>query len=326
MLKSARASVGLSIVFALGACGGGGSSGAPNSVSYVPPPTSPTPTPTPGPVTTPTTTDFNTVEYRVSSAAIGANALPAWQLGASGKGVKIGFIDTGINPDLADFAGRVDPASRAVAGGTMSDGYGHGTANAGIAAAGRNDIGMMGIAYEATIVMMKADEGCPNACGFPYPNIVKGIDGARSAGARVVNISIGGVGDSSVKDAAKRAAGAGMVIVVGAGNFGSSPTGMATSIASAAPNNTIIVGGLGVSNPDGSINWDLPSIYTTNAGMGINNFMTAPGWLNAGTGMDGLTDFYSGTSFAAPVVSGAVALLAQAFPNLTGPQIVSLLF
>lgn len=327
MLRHLKASAGLPLVIGLSACGSGGSSAPPASVSYAPPPSVPGTTPSSGPVTTPTTQNFDSPEYKVSSAAIGSNALGAWQQGASGKGIKIGFVDTGLNPDLADFAGRVDTASRSINGGGMSDGYGHGTANAGIAAAGRNDIGMMGIAYEATIVMMKADEGCPTACGFSLPNIVKGIDGARSAGAKVLNISIGGSGDGSITDAIDRAAGAGMVIVVGAGNFGDSPTGMATRIANAAPSNVIIVGGLGVSNADGSINWDVPSIYTTKAGMGINNFLTAPGWLNAApSNINGLADFFSGTSFAAPVVSGAVALIAQAFPNLTGGQIVSLLF
>ena len=42
--------------------------------------------------------------------------MAAYQAGATGKGVKIGIVDSGINPALAEFAGRIDPASRDVAG------------------------------------------------------------------------------------------------------------------------------------------------------------------------------------------------------------------
>jgi subtilisin family serine protease len=42
---------------------------------------------------------------------VAANAIAAYDSGATGKGVKIGIIDSGINPALSEFAGRIDPAS-----------------------------------------------------------------------------------------------------------------------------------------------------------------------------------------------------------------------
>jgi hypothetical protein len=323
--------VGVSLIsLGLAACGGGGGGGSVNST----PPPAPIgqvslPNPMPGPTTKPTGEDFNTTEYRNSSAAMGSNAIGAWEQGATGKDITIGFVDTGLVPTLSDFAGRIDPASRDVNGTRpMDDVWGHGTALAGIAAAARDNSGMEGIAFEATIFMAKADEGCPESCRFPTVAIASGIDAARAAGAKVINLSIGAndaTGD--VLAAARRAIDAGIVIVVGAGNSGSSPSGFARELASLAPNQVIIVGGLGVSNVDGSINYDVPSIYTTAAGSAQSYFLAAPGWLNAATYFrGGGIDKLSGTSFAAPVVSGAIALLADAFPMLTPQQMVLLLY
>ena len=52
----------------------------------------------------------------------------------------------------------------------------------------------------------------------------------------------------------------------------------------------------------------------------------ALGYQRPGAGQDRHAVLWSGTSFSAPTISGAVALMAQAFPNLTGKQIVSILF
>ena len=83
--------------------------------------------------------------------------------GATGKGIKIGIVDSGINPDLAEFAGRIDPASGDVAGNRgVSDEGGHGTAVSAVAAAARNNQNTMGVAFDATIVSERADQ--PGSC------------------------------------------------------------------------------------------------------------------------------------------------------------------
>jgi len=318
------------LAITLSACGGGGGGGAGISGTPTAPP-APTalPNPLPAPVTKPSNENFDTGEYRNSSAAVGSNVLPAWQAGASGKGVTLGFVDTGLIPSLSDFSGRIDPQSRDVNGSRpMDDLWGHGTAVAGIAAAAHDGKGMEGIAYEATIFMAKADQGCPDHCVFPTDAVAKGIDAARMAGAKVINLSLAGSDNSEIRAAVGRAVNAGIVIVIGAGNSGSAPSDLAMQLASFAPEQVIIVGGLGVTNPDGTINYDVPSIYTTPAGSSQASFLTAPGWLNSATyfRVDGSIDKLSGTSFAAPVVTGAIALIAQAFPMLTPRQIVLLLY
>ena len=176
--------------------------------------------------------------------------------------------------------------------------------------------------------MARADQGCPNNCTFDTDDVAQGIDAARQSGAKVINLSIGGGANSAIANAVKRAADAGIVIVVAAGNEGTQPSGLAQQLASLAPSNVIIVGALGTTNADGSVNYDLPGKWTTPAAGSLGSFLTAPGWLNGGTSATSATgyDLFSGTSFSAPVVAGALALLAQAFPTLTAQQLVTLLY
>lgn len=311
----------------LSACGSDGG-GTPVS-STPPPPASPASAALPSPLSAPATTAsaavFDTAEYRASNAAVGANLLPAWQAGASGKGIIIGFVDTGLNPADPEFSGRISPSSRdMISGRAMVDVYSHGNPVVSIAAGARDDSGMVGIAYNATIFMAKADEGCPAACNFPTSAIASGIDAARAAGAKVVNLSIGGNSAIGIEDAARRAAAAGMVIVIGAGNSGTEPSGMARRLAQILPDNVIIVGAYGGGEP-WAVTFDGAAKYNAQAGTAMNNYLTAPGAFNTAKTSSGAVDYYSGTSFSAPVVAGAIALLAEAWPMLTAPQLVKLL-
>lgn len=317
-----------SCVFAVSSLSACGSEGRREVASTPTPPTNPNPgpTPPPTPVTKPSTANFDTDEYRRSNAVVASNAIQAYQAGASGAGVKVGIVDTGLNPNLAEFAGRIDPASRDVAGSrSLEDVYGHGTAVASIIAGARNDAATQGVAFNSTIIMMKADApgSCPSSCYFV--NIADAIDAARVAGARVINLSIGGEARSDITDAIRRAAQAGMVIVIGAGNDGAAnPSGLAQAIAAAAPGQVIIVGALGSGDPN-AISYDQLLSYSNRAGGSTGAYLSAPGYLINVVVPSGGVDQLSGTSFSAPVVSGAIALLAEAFPNLSARQLVQLL-
>ena len=95
----------------IAACGGGG-----GVHSTPPPPPAPTPTPSPSPTPTPTPTptpppgDYDTAEYRGTVGAVSMNALVSYQAGSTGKGIKIGVVDSGIDVRNDAFAGRIDPA------------------------------------------------------------------------------------------------------------------------------------------------------------------------------------------------------------------------
>jgi hypothetical protein len=66
--------------------------------------------------------------------------------------------------------------------------------------------------------------------------------------------------------------------------------------------------------------------FSDKAGTGKNFYLMAVGVDDRAPNQNGVQYLWSGTSFSAPTISGAVALMAQAFPNLTGKQIVEILF
>lgn len=343
-------------LWALSACGGGGggaiSTPGPQPAPAPAPSPAPSPTPSPSPTPTPTPTpppsSFDTAEFRRSDGPDFHNAVAAWQRGATGRGETIAVIDTGIDTDSPEFAGRLSPLSADVAANRSVEAEDdHGTHVSLIAAAARNNTGILGIAFDATVLALRADTpgSCAdvdpadpsNSCSFADSSIARGIDRAVSAGATVINISLGGGAPSDgVRAAVQRAAAAGIVVVVSAGNDGegggstdpAQPDPFATGVLQSGGGNVIIVGSVDAS---GQI-----SAFSNRAGSQANSFLTALGERICCVYQDGsilvttrdgqqFVTLFSGTSFSAPQVSGAVALLAQAFPNLSGAQIVRIL-
>lgn len=348
MSKRLLATSGCAVVLAFGVSGCGGGGGGVNTTPPPPPSASaPTPTPSPAPAPTPAPTptptpsavNYDTTEYRASNYAVAANAITAYQSGATGKGVKIGVIDSGINPTLFD-AGKIDPASKDVAGDRgVSDEDGHGTAVSAVAAAPRNGSNTLGVAFDATIVSMRADTpgscaetGEDKGCSFADPAIAAGIDAARQAGAKVINLSLGGdPPNSAVLSAMNHAVNAGVVLVISAGNDGeeakgANPDPFALIPAQQFAGRVIIAGSIGADNGAGGVDLDQISAFSNRAGTGANYYLTALGFRNRAPSTDGKQYQWSGTSFSAPTISGAAALMAQAFPNLTAAQIVDILF
>ena len=87
----------------------------------------------------------------------------------------------------------------------------------------------------------------------------------------------------------------------------------------------IIAGSVGVAGAGTTINADQISTFSNKAGSGSQYYLTALGYNDRAPGEDGQQYLWSGTSFSAPTISGAVALMAQAFPNLSGQEIVDIL-
>ncbi|HYZ48175.1 MAG TPA: S8 family serine peptidase, partial [Sphingomonas sp.] len=126
------------------------------------PAASPTPTPIPAPTPTPTI-DYRTPEYSRSTGLELANAVPAYQAGATGAGVTAAVIDSGVNPGLQEFAGRISSASQDLSGSRgLGDHGGHGTAVSGVLLAAKNDNGIHGMAFDATLLALRTDT--PGSC------------------------------------------------------------------------------------------------------------------------------------------------------------------
>jgi hypothetical protein len=265
--------------------------------------------------------------------------------------VTIGIVDSGIDTASPEFAGRISPASRDVAGSrTLSNpDSDHGTNVAMIAAAARDNTGIVGIAFDATIAMFRADSlgTCATAvstdpksgCTFSDTNIAAGVNSAVAAGAKVINLSLGGSPpNSQLRAAVSNAAANGVVVVISAGNDGTStdpaidptnPDPFASGLRAAGNGNVIIAGSVDANN--------MISDFSNKAGSEATWYLAARGErvccvyengvLKVVTNPDGTRSVYvfSGTSFSAPQIAGAAALLRQAFPNLTAVQVVDLL-
>jgi hypothetical protein len=285
---------------------------------------------------------FNTSEFRRSDGPLQHNAATAWGSAWTGQGVTIATVDTGIDIDSPEFAGRISPASRDMFSDTSSRGYNatddHGTNVAMVAAAARDNTGILGIAWGASIMALRSDQpnSCVNDsgstdpdadCQFSDDTIASAIDYAAAHGAKVINLSLGGDPPSSlVTDAVSRAAAAGLFIVVAAGNDGNAdPDAFGAGVDTAGSGAVIIAGSV---DENGAI-----SDFSDRAGNQPNHFLSARGEAicceyrdgKMYVDGDGYVYLISGTSFAAPQIAGAAALLAQAFPNLTGKQIADIL-
>ena len=380
----------------LGACAGGGGGGG-SAVTPLSPPPPPPPPPPPSPPPPPAfpsaiapTSAFETYEYNRTGGLPVLGASSAYALGATGKGISIAVIDTGVISDHPDLA-AADIRTYDVCAATACPGYdsngnsirqvrqpddidadGHGTLVTGVVAAVRQDnyatavdegdtgVNIQGIAYEASVVDIRADSpgscartGEDEGCSFADNNLVRAIDYAVAQGVSVINMSLGGEidADQSLENAVRRAAAAGVLVVISAGNeaepAGTDDMGNPVVAKGQTPSEPAYIAGeadsLGRVVAVGSVTLDgVLSDFSNRAGSATQNYyLLAPGEDVVSTGpddnvsfpdradcvgaatsgcndTDNIGDYYrvSGTSFSAPYVAGALALLLDAFPNL----------
>lgn len=255
------------------------------------------------------------------------DAITAYKAGATGAGITVGIVDSGIDIQSSEFTGRIHTASRDVVSTRgIDDTSGHGTSVAGVIGAARNNAEILGVAFDSTLLVLRTDDpaSCSgtNGCSHRDTDIAAAVDVAIANNARVINLSLGGDTPNSVlRDAFSRATAQGIVIVISAGNDANpDPNGFALIATDAAiARDQIIIAGS--HDATGAI-----SSFSNEAGSGQDFYLVSRGEAVRSFDHTGTPFLFSGTSYSAPQISGAVALLAQAFPNLTGSQIVDLLF
>ena len=137
--------------------------------------------------------------------------------------VKVAMVDTGLDVNHPEFKDRVILTQNFKDPGTDSsnvfDDSGHGTATTGIVAAqGNNGIGIAGMAWDVRIMAFRACGGASLDCSLA--DEIQAIDAARTNGAQVINLSLGGVvrKRSAEQLAIVDAYNAGIVLVAAAGN------------------------------------------------------------------------------------------------------------
>lgn len=125
-------------------------------------------------------------EYYTSRALDSVNAASAYARGYTGKGSTIAILDTGITTTGAEFSNGKIVLSKDFSGSeNITDNVGHGTHVAGIAAASRNGVGMMGLAFDSNLMIAKVT----NSNVLLMANVVAGLDWAATNGAQVANLS-----------------------------------------------------------------------------------------------------------------------------------------
>jgi thermitase len=238
-----------------------------------------------------------------------SGAESAWQR-TRGGGVIVAVIDSGVDSGHPEFSGRLLPGFDARNGSSGAfDWNGHGTSVAGIIAAGNNNgIGGSGICPDCRILPIRACDlygRCDDA------SVVAGIYYAVDNGARVINLSLGGPGDSTALRAAVAYAGArGVLITAAAGNEGG---GAAANYPAAYPDVIAVAAG---DRNDQIGQFSNSGNYVSLTAPGVEIVTTLP---NLGYGRT------SGTSAASPFVAGALALLAAARPELSADDLSCLL-
>jgi thermitase len=226
----------------------------------------------------------------------------AWDLTIGSASVVVAVIDTGVSASHPDLTGKV------IAGydfanndSDTTDDYapsGHGTKVAGIiGAASNNGVGIAGIAWQSPILPVKV---CDSTGQCSDANVASGIIYAVDQGAKVINISLGDPSPSStLADAVNYAWNKGAVIVAAAGNTGGNPL-----LYPAAYPNVVAVGA--TSQDDPLFGSDQRASFSS---YGPELDIVAPGINIYSTNYSGTYTSGSGTSFAAPQVAGAAALL-----------------
>lgn len=247
----------------------------------------------------------------------------AWDMGATGQGVTIAVIDTGVainHPDLKDnLVPGYNAITQSEAAVAIQDNNGHGTHVAGIAAAGKNDVGIVGVAYQAKIMPIKV----MNSTGEGNDDVIAdGIVWAADHGAKILNLSFGSEGDLSSSDILRTALAyaynKGGLMVAAAGNYDSEnesnpgvsyPASDPAVLAVAATDNTNNVADYSVTGPE--IDLAAPG-----------DSITSDWWSKAqGVGYAEA----SGTSMASPFVAGEAALVWSQHPDWSRDQVIQVL-
>lgn len=243
-----------------------------------------------------------------------------WKYATGASDIKVAVLDTGVNshPDLAN---RVLSGYDFFAGDKYANDPGkvwHGTAVASLIAANDDGRGIIGVAPDVTILPIRVlnDEGGEIA------DVIKGIRWAADRGAKVINMSLSTgpntpcdstdtwTGQPQLRDAIAHARAKGAVIIAARGNLdtGDSTSDLATATLPSSCDGVI---GVASTRDDGT-----RASYSYHT---VGTDIAAPGGAGDGAG-SGQSEVWvaaygggwkpnAGTSFAAPLVSGAAALM-----------------
>ena len=276
------------------------------------------------------------VPYEWEYAAARVDQVPASVLRAAAT-IKIAVLDTGVDlrqPDIAAKAPEVYSVIHHRNRSDVRDYYGHGTFVASLAAGSvTNGEGIAGFGGDAQLLCVQVahDDGSisdvDEAAGIVY---------AVKRGAKIINLSLSGLEPSALENRAVRYAQRhGVLIVAAAGNEFHDGNPVEYPAALLQPSGSNGRGGSGLSVGASTLKGERATFsnagsYVSLAAPGDSVFGALSGYSNWSTAAlpgssTGLYGFSSGTSFAAPEVAGAAALVWAANPGLTARQVATVL-
>ncbi len=225
----------------------------------------------------------------------------AWSTTVGSSNVVIAILDTGVDANHEDLAGKIVPGWNTYNNNSSTmDVSGHGTAVAGTAgAASNNGVGVAAVCWSCRIMPVRVSDMTGNAT---YSSIAGGLTWAADHGARVANISYIVSDSSAVTSAAQYFQGKGGVVTSSAGNY--------STFSNSLDNPYILT----ISATD---QFDVIYPYS-NTGKNID--VAAPGD-SFSTQMGGGYVSTGGTSYSAPIVAGVAALVMAVNPQLSADQI-----
>jgi type VII secretion-associated serine protease mycosin len=231
----------------------------------------------------------------------------AWDVANAVADVRVAVVDTGVDAGQPDLAGRVLQGHDFV--NDDSDAYDdqwHGTWVAAIIAANTNDgVGIAGVSPSARILPVKVLDSYGNGTDA---NIAAGITWAADHGADVINLSLAASQESAViRQAVEYALDHDVVVVAAAGNGGSE-----TPQYPAAYSGVVAVAATDAHGELASFSNHGPWIDIAAPGVNITSARSRSSY-----------EVMSGTSYAAPFVSGVATLVHALHPSATASQIVS---
>ena len=334
----------------LNACGGGSSGSAGGAASF----------------SVPSCTDSGTRDaeyFFTGSYGDGGHGLTricasaAYDRGATGAGIKIAVLDSGVSTDDSGAVNLTDLDDNVVSftsgsdligsDSVPNDEQGHGTHVAGlIAAENNNNGGHHGVAYEADLFIYKVLNDNNRTVGNSVAN---GINKARGDGVDIMNLSLGDFGTigsncnsasscetylGSFGYSALEAAGAANIILVwSSGNDSNSNPSVSSGAAiydDDFKETTVIAVAIGLNGKLASAANGDPGWATGSNACGIAAAIciAAPGTALFSEKNDDndVLVAKSGTSMAAPMVTGGLALIKHEFSSLTNAQVVDRLF
>ncbi|MEM2760583.1 MAG: S8 family peptidase [Nitrososphaerales archaeon] len=225
---------------------------------------------------------------------------------AKGNGVNICILDTGIDYNHPDLAGRFQVGKDFVNGDDDPlDDNGHGTAVSGVASAILNGAGVVGAAPEANLYVGKVLNQAGS--GF-FSDVIAGIEWCVQNNVKIINMSFGAPPNQNIQipqaleDAVNFAYNSGVLLVAAAGNAGNC-IGTGDNVAYPARYDSVIA----VTNTNKSDQRPCILLGTPSTGPAVE--LSAPGLDIESTWLNGSYKINSGTSFSTPHVSGSAALL-----------------